>query len=313
VTFAGRSAWLGAYAIVTALSFPHPVGDRVLDLGLALAWLGPALLISGVGGLRPGPAALRAFAAGLVAHSLILHWIYVVTVRYGHAPALVGVLAPMALAAYIAVFVAAFGAGWRWLARRGAANPLAAALLWTALEHLRSFALSGFPWATLGYAQHQNAALLALAPFTGVYGLSFVTVLGGAALADVVSKLRAGVRAPRASLAAIAGVVAFHLLGIGLRVVESTPALETVRMAALQGNVDQGLKWDFDRLEETIELYEDLATRAADRGARVIVLPETALPVALERFEALEKRWSAPLATTRRTWCRSESTCRCAA
>jgi apolipoprotein N-acyltransferase len=198
-----------------------------------------------------------------------------VTVRYGHAPALVGVLAPMALAAYIAVFVAAFGAGWRWLAQRGAASPLAAALLWTALEHLRSFALSGFPWATLGC----------------VYGLSFVTVLGGAALADVVSKLRAGSRAPGASLAAIAVVVAFHLLGIGLRVVESTPPLETVRMAALQGNVDQGLKWDLNRLEETLELYEDLATRAADRGARVIVLPETALPIAtLVRIRARARR-----------------------
>ena len=252
MTFARRNACLGAYAIVTALSFPHPVGDRVLDLGLVLAWLGPALLISGLAGLTPRADAGHAFAAGLVAHSLILHWIYVVTVRYGHAPALVGVLAPMALAAYIAVFVAAFGAGWRWLARHGAASPLAAALLWTALDHLRSFALSGFPWATLGYAQHQNPALLALAPFTGVYGLSFVTVLGGAALADVVSSVRNGGRPRGASLAAIAVVVVLHLFGIALRFGEPGPPLETVRMAALQGNVDQGLKWDANRLDQTL-------------------------------------------------------------
>ena len=39
--------------------------------------------------------------------SAILYWIYVVTVTYGHAPVLVGVLAPVALAVYIALFPAA--------------------------------------------------------------------------------------------------------------------------------------------------------------------------------------------------------------
>ena len=97
MTRARRAAWLGAYPIATALSFPPPVGDRVLDLGFALAWLGPALLVSGLLGLAPRAAARHAFVAGLVAHSLILHWIYVVTVRYGHAPPVVGVLAPVAL------------------------------------------------------------------------------------------------------------------------------------------------------------------------------------------------------------------------
>ncbi|UCE85152.1 MAG: apolipoprotein N-acyltransferase [Deltaproteobacteria bacterium] len=293
MTRARRAAWLGAYAIATALSFPHPVGDRVLDLGFALAWLGPALLVLGLSGLAPRAAARHAFVAGLVGHSLILHWIYVVTVRYGHAAPVVGVLAPVALAAYIAAFVAAFGAGWRWLARRGAANPFSAALLWTALEHLRSFALSGFPWATLGYAQHENPALLALAPFTGVYGLSFVTVLGGTALAELLARARGGARASRAARTALASVVALHALGLVLRAIEPDRPAETVRMAALQGNVDQGQKWDLVRLRETLELYEDLAAQAADRGARVIVLPETALPVALDRYTELKQRWAA--------------------
>ena len=38
-------------------------------------------------------AARIGFAAALAAHGAILHWIYVVTVVYGHAPVLVGVLA----------------------------------------------------------------------------------------------------------------------------------------------------------------------------------------------------------------------------
>jgi hypothetical protein len=178
-----RFAWLAGYAVASLLAFPHPVGGRVLDLGLGAGWLAPAALLLGLAGLGVRRAAWLGFLASLAAHSAILHWIYVVTVEYGHAPPAVGVLAPIALASYIAAFGALFGAGVALVARSGVVPPFAAALLWTALDHLRSFALSGFPWATLGYAQHQNAALLPLASLGGVYALSFVTVLGGASLA----------------------------------------------------------------------------------------------------------------------------------
>ena len=132
--------------------------------------------------------------------------------QYGHAPPAVGVIAPVALASYIAAFGAAFGAGAALFARAGVVSPFAVALLWTALDHLRSFALSGFPWATLGYAQHENAALLPLASFGGVYALSFVSVLGGASLARVV-RLR---RLDAAAASGLAAVALAHAIGFGI-------------------------------------------------------------------------------------------------
>jgi apolipoprotein N-acyltransferase len=249
-----RLALLGGYVAATFLAFPHPVADRVLDLGVVLAWLSPMLLVLALEGRRAGRLA---FVASLAAHSLILHWIYVVTVVYGHAPVVAGLLAPVALAAYVAAFSSAFGAGWAALGRHGLASPLAAALLWTALDHLRSFALSGFPWATLGYAQHLNPPLLGLAPFTGVYGLSFVTVLGGAGLARGVQDLLAR-RRPGPGLWA--------------------------------GNIAQDVKWSRERADEILGIYEDLSRRAAAQGARIIVWPETAVPGGIEADPALRRR-----------------------
>ncbi|MDX1649257.1 MAG: hypothetical protein R3263_05320, partial [Myxococcota bacterium] len=157
-----------AYAALTFGSFPHPVGRSVVDLGVVLAWLAPIPLLALVSGLRPRRAAGAAFLAGLAAHAAVLHWIYVVTVTYGHAPPAVGVIAPVLLAAYVALHTAAFGAGAAGLARIGRDGPVALAALWTALDHLRSFFLSGFPWAVLGYAQHRNPAMTGLAPWAGV-------------------------------------------------------------------------------------------------------------------------------------------------
>ena len=168
--------------------------------------MAPALQLVALRGLAPRRAALWGFAIHWLAYSAILHWIYVVTVSYGHAHPVIGVIAPIALASYIAAFGGLFGLAHGWLAQRGLASPWSAALAWTAVDHLRSFALSGFPWATLGYAQHENPAMLGLASFTGVYGLSFASALGGAALLDVATATRQRAWPRRAVLAALAGV-----------------------------------------------------------------------------------------------------------
>ncbi len=277
---ANRPAWLAAYALATFLAFPHPVGDRVIDLGLVCAWASPALLLLGLAQLPPGRALRLGFAASLAAHSAILHWAYVVTVVYGHAAPAVGVLAPIGLAAYVAASTGLFAGGWACLARAGLASPLAAALWWTAVDHLRSFAFGGFPWATLGYAQHQSEALLALAPFTGVYGLSFVTVLCGAALAEALPALRARRRPGSRAQIALAIVVAAHLPGL-LQPAPAEPG-PTVRVAVLQGNIQQGVKWSRDWYERTLGIYETLTRRAAAEGAELVVWPETALPAVIE-------------------------------
>jgi apolipoprotein N-acyltransferase len=294
-----RFGWLAAYAVASFLAFPHPVGGSVLDLGLLFAWIAPAALLLGLEGLAPGRAAWLGFLASLAAHSAILHWIYVVTVVYGHAPPLVGVLAPVALASYIAVFGAAFGAGVALFARGGVVSPFAPALLWTALDHLRSFALSGFPWATLGYAQHQNAALLPLASAGGVYALSFVSVLGAASLAGLLRRRRLDL----ATASGLFCVALLHAAGIALSAGGDDEAgLPRLRVAVLQGNIDQGVKWDPAWAERTVEIYERLTREAAARGARLVVWPESAVPGAIVperddhlRFERLARETGAAL------------------
>jgi len=282
VTGRARAGLAAAYAVATVASFPHPIGDRVVDLGLGVVWLAPAFLRLALDGLAPRRAALLGFVAGLASHGLIFHWIYVVTVRYGHAPPLVGVLAPLLLGAWVAGFVALFAAADAGLARHRLASPLAAAALWTALEHARTTLFTGFPWAVLGYAQHENSALLGLASLTGVYGPSFVVVLGGAALADATRALGRRARPAAGVWLAFALVVATHGLGLVVRAPEAPAQGERVRVAVLQGDIDQGVKWRPSRVVRTLEIYRELTARAAARGAQLVVWPETAVPGALE-------------------------------
>jgi apolipoprotein N-acyltransferase len=290
-----RLAGLAGYALATFLAFPHPVAGRVVDLGLFVAWLAPACLVLALRGLAPGTAARAALAAGLAAHAAILHWIYVVTVDYGHAPPPVGVLAPVLLAVYPAAFVAAFGAGSAWLGRGGFPNPFVAAALWAALDHARSFALTGFPWAVLGYAQHQNPALMGLAPYTGVWGLSFATALAGVALAELV------VARSRRALVALAVVAGLHAGGAIEAARDAGDPGPLVRVAVLQGNIDQDVKWSPEWAERTLEVYEELTRRAAAQGAELVVWPETAVPGSPDASPELAERLAALARETRTT------------
>ncbi len=291
--------WAGLlYLPVTWLCFPQLIAGRPFDAGLLLAWLSPLLLLLALRGLTWRFALSRAFVLGWLSQAALLYWIYVVTVEYGRAPPWLGLLAPFATALYGALFFALFGAFSRLLLRLGfAARAPALAALFVALEHARSFVFGGFPLHLLGYAQHENPLLMGLAPYTGVYGLSFAVFLpasllycafdsdgAGAAKARAARKSSSAARVAwlRPVVAAFLAFCLVHALGFAL----PTPRVsgERLRVAALQGNVQQGVKWDPQWAERILTGYEALAREAASRGAKLIVWPEAAAPGSLENI-----------------------------
>ena len=286
--------WLLAYVAATFFAFPQPLGDTfVLDLGLLLAPVAPALLLVALRGLTPGRAAWVGFIAGWLAHAALLHWAYVVTVTYGHAPVIAGLLAPFGMALYIAPFIAGFAWVAALLAQRGLANPFLLAAAWVTFEWLRSWVLTGFTWGGIGYGLHATSLAWELGSRVGVAGLTFTAVAIGAGFAS-------GGRWTRA--AAGAGLVLVWTSAFAATL-QFTPSAATprIRVAALQGNIDQGQKWSREAFEETLLAYEDLTRRAAADRAQLIVWPETAVPASLaypelrDRIASLAREVRTPL------------------
>ncbi len=297
--FDSRRRWaLGLYALLTPLAFPHALpGGGSVDFGIVLAWGVPAALVLGIAGLAPRAAARLAFLASMVGHFLLFHWFMVVTVVYGGMPAWLGGLAPIVPAFYVSIFTALFAAGWALLSGGGRptsawfSSPfvlaLSGAALWVAVDWARAHFLGGFPWATLGYALHLDLPLLAWTRWGGVYVLSFLAALLGIALA---LWIRGRSTAARNDLVGcLVGIVLAHGVGVMLKggVAEGAPRL---RVAAIQGNVEQGQKWDASRRQEIFDTYLRLSEEAAVQGAQWIVWPETAVPGYLEYDAALRSK-----------------------
>ena len=167
----------------------------------------------------------------------------------------------------------------RWLRRVEAplADALAFAALWLAQEAFRSWFLTGFPWLYAGYSQ-LDGPLAGLAPIGGVWLLSFVLALSAALLVNLVQ-----LRARKAFLAtALVLLAAPWIAGLVLQGhAWTSPAGAPLRVAAMQGNVEQNLKWDPSQLNAQLALYRDLSFSA--QPTDLIVWPETAVPVLKEQ------------------------------
>ena len=223
----------------------------------------------------PARCFMTGFWFGLGFFAAGVSWVYVSMSEFGGMPPPLAALATAFFCAFLALFPATAG----WLQARIPA-PLAvrACLLipaaWTVFEWLRGVIFTGFPWISIGYAA-VGWPMQGYAPLGGVYLLTFLTlVLAGLALLAFRN---------RRSVAAILGFTAILVAGEALRYVEwTTPEGAPVEVALLQGNVPQEMKFRPERYEKILDTYGRLVESTR---ARLIVLPETAVPNFLDRVD----------------------------
>jgi apolipoprotein N-acyltransferase len=271
----------------------------------------------------PRAAGWLGFAFGLGLFVAGVGWIYVALYDYGDMPRVLALLATLLFAAFIALFPALAGyaqarlpaLNGKWFrspeqARRAPPDavlsipvPVSLTVLmpaaWVLMEWVRGTIFTGFPWLTLGYA-HSDSPLAGYAPLFGVYGVSLAAAVSAGLLAwlyvvgagharDIFCRgplRQAQGRRPLLPLILI-GII--WLGGAALRTVAWTqPHGEPFSVALVQGNIAQELKFDEEALVGTLETYRRLATESA---ARLIVLPETALPLLSDEAPPMWLMW----------------------
>ncbi len=276
-----------ARRVAVALALPLVSGAASV-FGFAPAGVWP-LPLAGLAALfavwarsgSPRQAWLSGYAFGLGYFLVGVSWVYVSLHDFGEMPLLLAAVATFCFCAYLALFPAL--AGWiavRWgrasTARRLVLAPAAFALM----EWLRGTLFTGFPWLTTGTSQVPSSPLAGFAPYLGSYGVS----LAAAGVAALLAGLAVGRSGMRTRLALAAATAALLGAGALARLPEWTePAGAPISVALLQGDVSQLLKWREDERARILQEYRRMILAAR---ARVIVVPETALPAYLDQLPA---------------------------
>ncbi|OGS93230.1 MAG: apolipoprotein N-acyltransferase, partial [Gallionellales bacterium RBG_16_56_9] len=213
------------------------------------------------------------FAFGLGMFGAGIGWIYIALHDYGDMPFLLALFATALFAAFLALFTALIGylqaklqtPAW---VRMVMVMPAA----WVLVEWLRGLIFTGFPWLTVGYSQAAASPLAGYAPLIGVYGVSLVVAISAGLLVLLWEARWTG-----RGWMALAALLILWFGGAASRAVEWTQAAGAPFKASLvQGNIAQELKFREEKLADTLEAYRQQVLQS---DARLIVLPETALPV----------------------------------
>ena len=251
--------------------------------GLLLLWRSAA---------TPRAAFRMGFAFGAGVFGVGVSWVYVSLHDFGMMPAPLAAMGTLAFCAILALYPAAAG----WCLARLQIGRLASALfafpaLWTLFEWLRGWIFTGVSWLALGYSQ-VDSPLAGFAPVVGTYGVSFVTALCAGLLVVVVTG------SGKARLAGgVALVLAFGLGQLLMQMNWTSPEGSPLKVALLQGNIPQDLKFQADRYAATLAIYKRLVE--ASEG-QLIVLPETAIPRFLDAVDPGYLRDIARIAVERR-------------
>jgi len=245
--------------------FPLPFATLA---GLLLLWRRAA---------TPRAAFRMGFAFGAGLFGVGVSWVYVSLHDFGMMPAPLAATGTLAFCAILALYPAAAG----WCLARLQPGRLASALfafpaLWTLFEWLRGWIFTGVSWLALGYSQ-VDSPLAGFAPVVGVYGVSLATALCAGLLVVVVTG------SGKARLAGgVALVLAFGLGQLLKQIDWTSPQGALLKVALLQGNIPQDLKFQADRYAATLAIYKRLVQ--ASEG-QLIVLPETAIPRFLDAVD----------------------------
>src|SRR4030042_2628446 len=284
------------------LTLPFP------KFGLSqVAWISFIPLFMALEGATPRKAFFLGWITGIVHFSTLLSWVTVSMMHYGNLSEATSFFLLILLSSYLGLYVGAFGGLLIFFRNRFCIEPaVIAPVVWTLLEFLRAYLLSGFPWGLLGYSQYQNLFLIQISDITGVYGVSFLIVLANVSLYLIVKWTRFRVNPfPFLYTIVTLGILLSVIFYGHVRIEKIKNANKNsihLQVSLIQGNIDQAQKWDPAYTNETLATYKSLTVKAAKDHPDLIFWPETAVPCYFSPeheygpfFLSLAKKVNAPI------------------
>lgn len=215
---------------------------------------------------------------------LTLQWM-----RLGHPAMILGLLA---LAFYLSLYFPLLVFLVRRIRCSGIPLWISLPVVWTALEFVRAYVMTGFSWYYLGHSQYQWSSLIQISDITGAYGVSFLVAMASGALAEFVPPIRlvkwdlvesadrvcvCSERQKRIGVTVTALLIGVCVVYGTARMSDSVSADGPV-VALVQGNMTPEVKHDSNQAGKIIQEYDVLSRHAASLRPDLIVWPETMFP-----------------------------------
>jgi apolipoprotein N-acyltransferase len=287
--------WIAVRPVARATVLVPPVAAACYTLAAPpyewwpAAWLVPGLVLVSAGFLAPWLAALTGAAFGFLLGPGLAPWLVHATLNYFGlsrilATAFTGTIWFLFGAVPYGILAGAYAALQKripvWT------TPLLGAWLWTLAEWLRSTMATGLPWELLGHTQFRQLAVVQIADLGGVYAVSFLLALTSLTVVQLLTRGRVERRSLIRALGICAAVVAATLVyGVVARArLATSGSVNGERtVAVVQANIPSDYAWQRVRAQQRVAAYARLSFAARSARPDLIVWPENAADVYLNR------------------------------
>jgi len=152
-------------------------------------------------------------------------------------------------------------------------------MFWVTLEYVLTLTDLRFPWLLLGHGLAKFNLFIQGADIIGTFGLSVITAYVNVLLYKAVfeKKKEHGINLIPTMLAAV--IFIFSLIYGIYKTSTFEISEKKVRVGIIQPDLNPWDKWEIGNINSLIDLYFDLSEQAVNDRAKVILWPETALPV----------------------------------
>ncbi len=282
-----------------SLSLAWPFGVEIPFLGIqngkAVWWLQIlAMMVFAQSLLRAATVKQAAWRTWVFSTAWLcgsIWWLYVSMHTYGGLHSWLAAFAVLLLSGCLGLFYMLVGMIFHQITVKNAKNKqnMAAAVVfyayaaiifavcWMLAELARGTWLTGFPWGAVGYA-HLDGPLAVLAPYVGVYGMSFVAAFSAVLLLQLWKSV---LRKPNNPVIFQSAAVAALLLVLPKLAVNWLPTAadnaNPLQVTLLQGNIPQNEKFQAGSGVATALTWYAEQLDKVQTG--LVVTPETAIPL----------------------------------
>ena len=281
--------WVAAVVSAALLELPFPLAGPMPAWRAGFAWFGLTPLLWAVLSCGSGPRPLRrafllGYLSGVLWYMGNCYWIYATMHIYGGLPPVVSVLLLVAYSLVLGLYFGLFAAGIALVRQKTGSTRLAlvsAPFLWTALD-LAAARITSVPWDQLGYSQIDNQAITALAPWTGVYGITFLIVAVNALIAweFLSGGLPGRVIGNRPAWRVALALIVFALAAMAYALPENPAPTDTAVLVQPDLNVGGEGFWSGQEWDRNMGQFAALAAEPRSKSTGYIAgIPETGAPL----------------------------------
>ncbi|HEX8618851.1 MAG TPA: apolipoprotein N-acyltransferase [Thermoanaerobaculia bacterium] len=246
----------------------------------------------------------EAFGLGWLAQTtawlIMVPWVVRAMTYYGGLPYAVGIALLLAMALILGMYGALFALIVTRLKLGVRFAPwLLVPLTWAALEYLRTYFLTGFPWNLLATTLIDYPSFIQIDRFAGPYLVAALILVPSTVAAWWITQTPLPIA--RVLVGGALGILMLVWWGTGLvasKLNARPTGAELATAALLQPNIAQQMRWD---PENAILIFRKMVTmteQAAKNGAQIVIWPESTVPLSYteddafrESIEALSKRY----------------------